>query len=267
MLYQFLFKRAKILRGVYRTYLRHHRSSYNPTTWWDEQFFTKGISDRQTISAEKNPLTAANHYSSVELLISRHLRNNGWHMREKVICDLGSGSGHWIDFYLSLGAKRCIGVDVSKKSVGFLRVKYAEREDVSIEQGRLQVVLENHTPSFHLVNAIGIMFHLIDDDEWEQTVHQSSRVLLPGGIFVIGGHFGLIDGLNVQFNPDNTVNKRLRSAYHWKRSLRRAGFVGTKLYKNRAYLSIKDTLPENNILIAQKSEKRAPNNGIDSVEE
>jgi hypothetical protein len=233
--------------------MRGNRKSYEPGTWWDNKFFTKGLSDRQTIAADKNLLTAKYHYASVELLILRYLQNKGRDLTLSTICDLGSGSGHWIDFYLSLGASHCLGIDVSRKSVDFLRAKYRECQEVTIEHGRIHEVLASTDLKFDLVHAVGLMFHLVDDEEWEETVRQVGRVLLAGGLFVVGGHFGLLDGLNVQFDSENTVNKRLRSASHWKRSLQQAGFVRTRIYRNSAYLYIRDSLPENNVLITEKS--------------
>src|SRR5688500_17954394 len=98
MLKQYLTKCTKILRGVYRTHLRGDQRGYAATTWWDDRFFTKGVSDRQTIAADKSVVTAAYHYASVELLILRHLCQADFSVQGKTVCDLGSGSGHWIDF-------------------------------------------------------------------------------------------------------------------------------------------------------------------------
>jgi SAM-dependent methyltransferase len=145
-----------------------------------------------------------------------------------------------------------LGIDVSRKSVDFLRKKYAKREEVAIEHGRIREVLAHADLKFDLVNAVGVMFHLVDDEEWEDTVKQIGHVLRAGGLFVVGGHFGLIDGVNVQLSQDG-VNKRLRSALHWKRSLKQAGFGRTRIYRNSAYLRIRDWIPENNVLIAEKS--------------
>src|SRR5262245_1933164 len=122
---QFLRKRAKIWQGIKRTYFRRDGQPYEASTWWDETFFTGGLSDRQTIAADKSALSAAYHYASVELLILRHLRNRRAELTGAHCCDLGSGSGHWVDFYLTLGASRCAGIDISEKSAAFLRTKYA----------------------------------------------------------------------------------------------------------------------------------------------
>ncbi len=100
------------------------------------------------------------------------------------------------------------------------------------------------------------MFHIVDDSEWERTIHAIGNVLTPGGLAIVSGHFGLLDGLNVQIDKGRT-NKRLRSKRRWTRVLRKAGFADIKLYKNNAHLWIKDSIPENNILVATKS--KSPN--------
>jgi Methyltransferase domain len=252
MLRPFLTRRSKIARGFYRTRIRGHRQAYAADTWWDQEFFTSGLSDRQTIAPEKNVLTAAYHYASVELHTLRYLCRNRADLRSASICDLGSGSGHWIDFYLSLGASRCDGLDVSRKAVEFLEQKYPRDDRVSIHHGRIHEVLARLSHRYDLVNAIGIMFHLVDDEEWRLTIHQVAGSLEPGGLFVVGGHFGWLDNLNVQFDSKNRVNKRLRSAWRWRRCLKDAGFGRIQIQRNRAYLGIPDSLPENNVLIARK---------------
>ncbi len=252
MFKQFLMKRAKILHGLYRTSVRGHSQGYAADRWWDEEFFTKGLSDRQTISQDKSLLSAAYHYASVEMLILRHLVKENFDLHSKRICDLGSGSGHWIGFYLSLGASACTGVDISSKSVNFLGEKYAKDNRVTICHGKLDQILQNFNDPYDLVNAIGVMFHLVDEEEWQRVISEVSRILKPGGLFVVGGHFGWFNNLNVQFNSDDTVNKKLRSAAHWRRILRSERLGEMKIYRNRAYLFIRDSLPENNLLVATK---------------
>ena len=253
MLFQYLLKRTKVFRGLYRTYLARQIAPYEPSTWWDDRFYVSGVSDRQTISAGKNPLSAAYHYASVELIVCRHLRNSDWDIRDRIVCDLGSGAGHWLEFYLSLGVRHCTGIDVSSNAVDFLRNQFKNHRGVSIKHGRLRDVLSELEATFDLINAIGVMFHLVDDEEWEETIHHVGKSLLPGGLFVAGGHFGLFDRVNVQFDQDGAVNKRLRSRRRWKRALAAEGFGRVKVYGNRAYLWINDSLPENNVLVARKT--------------
>jgi hypothetical protein len=75
-----------------------------------------------------------------------------------------------------------------------------------------------------------------------------------GGVLIIGGYFGAIDGRNVGFNTDSTVNKRLRSQWRYFRILRKLGFSMIKIKRNRVALDIDVRLPESHILIAVRGE-------------
>lgn len=253
MLRQYLRKQLKLFRGLYRSRLGRNRQDYAANAFWDEKFYVKGLSDRQTISAEKNILAAAYHYSSVEMLILRFLHNNDYDLDGYRICDLGAGTGHWLDFYMSLGAGQCFGIDISKKAVEFLAQKYESRSNVSVRCGKISHVLDEIEGEFDLVNAIGIMFHIVDDREWVETIERVGQVLLPGGLFIVGGHFGWLDDLDVGFSEGTGVVKRLRSSARWRRVLREAGFNRIWISRNRAYLHIRDTMPENNVLIARRA--------------
>ena len=121
-----------------------------------------------------------------------------------------------------------------------------------IENGKASEIIDKSQVSFNIVNAIGVMFHIVDDAEWMDTIQKVAEVLEKTGIFIVGGHFGYFDGLNLQVDENHQINKRLRSKKHWKHALRKAGFKSVEFYKNNSYLWIKDTLPENNVLIATR---------------
>jgi cyclopropane fatty-acyl-phospholipid synthase-like methyltransferase len=234
------------------TYLQTTRQNYDATAWWDQSFFLHGISDKQTISSKKNPISAKYHYTSVELQILRHLYNRNLNVKGAVVLDIGAGAGHWIDFYKSLHSVRTIGVDVSLSAVNHLRRKYANCSDVNIYHGKASDVLDELDICFNIVNAIGVMFHIVDDAEWFNTIRKISGLIQRGGAFIVGGHFGYVNGVNVQIDRNGQVYKRLRSKRLWKKTLLDAGFSDVKMYSNNAYLNINDPLPENNICIATK---------------
>lgn len=252
MIKQFLRKKTRIARGLLNTYFRKKGQSYCDTEWWDNCVYTEGISDRQTISPKKNPLSAKYHYASVEMQILKYFYNNKISINQSRVVDIGSGSGHWIDFYRSLGFSEIVGIDVSLSSVNYLKEKYRESTDVAIHHGKAYEILGKLDDEFNLVNAIGVMFHIVDDTEWINTIKAVVKVLRKNGLFIVGGHFGFLDGLNVQIDRNGQINKRLRSKRRWTDALRKADFSRVHVYTNNAYLWINDTLPENNVLIATK---------------
>ncbi len=252
MIREFLQKQAKMGLGVLNTYIRKKGRNYDDGEWWDASFYNKGISDRQTLSSNKSVITAKYHYASVEMQILKHLHNNGISINRAHVLDIGSGAGHWIDFYKTLEPFSITGMDISISSFKYLQDKYAEDNTIEIYQGKAIEVINKLNGDYDLVNAIGVMFHIVEDSEWENTIYAVGNILKKGGLFVVGGHFGLIDGLNVQIDKDGGINKRLRSKSHWAKLLKKVGFTKMKLYQNSAYLWIRDSLPENNVLIATK---------------
>src|SRR5690606_34184649 len=120
--------------------------------------------------------------------------------------------------------------------------------DVDVRHGRARDHLADLQAD--VVNAIGVMFHIVDDREWADTVQAIANALKPGGVIVVGGHFGWLNSVNVQYCSDGTVNKRLRSARRWRQTLTRAGFANIRTLRNNAYLHASSSLPEANLLVA-----------------
>lgn len=252
MIKQFVRKRIKISWGFFNSHIRKIRKNYKDIEWWDNKFYTEGVSDRKTISSQKSLFSALYHYNSVEMIILNYFFDKKVSLEGSCFLDIGSGSGHWIDFYRSLGSSKAVGVDVSRSSVNFLKEKYMGSSDVKIYNGRISEISEQLDERFNIVNAIGVMFHIVDDNDWEKTIKSVANLLKDGGLFIVGGHFGLLDKLNVQVDKNGQVNKRLRSKGNWKKTLNKAGFSKISFYSNNAYLRINDPLPENNIMVAEK---------------
>lgn len=253
MLQQFIWKQKRILRGLYWSMTASGLPYDGDSSWWDKNLYAWGVSDRQTIAPNWSQLSSLYHYGSTEVLILRHLLNHAVQTRGISVLDIGSGAGHWIKFWQNLGAKSVDGLDVSSLSVKYLRSQFLHQGDVRIHHGPAKDVMEGLNQSFSVVNAIGVMFHIVDDDEWLDTISAVAKSLKPGGLFVIGGHFGWLNKINVQIDANARINKRLRSKRHWISALRKAGFDTVDLYRNNAYLHIRGQLPENNILIARKA--------------
>jgi SAM-dependent methyltransferase len=252
MIRQYIWKRSKIIKGILITSLPKKFSPYKSESWWDKYYYTGGISDRQTIQRKKSDLTTRYHYNSVEMQILRYFYNKNLTIENSAVLDIGSGAGHWIDFYKSLYCSSVIGVDISSSSVKYLKKKYMRDKNIEIKHGSAVKVLKNLSEKFDIVNAIGVMFHIVDDAEWIQTIKMISQNISHEGVLVVGGHLGILNKLNVQIDKNGQVNKRLRSKRWWKSVLHEHGFNNITISKNNAYLSINDTLPEANILFARK---------------
>jgi SAM-dependent methyltransferase len=234
------------------------------------------LSDADTIAAERGSLATRFHYNAVENSIIECLAGRNLPRPVRVL-DVGSGAGHWIDFYFEVfGAEEAVGIEISEPAVQALVERYADVPGVTIVEADIGDRGFELDGEFEIVNAIGVMFHLVDDDRWERAVAALGRRLAPGGVFVVGGHFGHVTQ-NVQFHRTDSfsswddfrsaagekalVNQRIRSLRRWRRCAARAGLRVAGVCRTRQSGSLQT--PENNVLVLERdAERRARFSGL-----
>jgi SAM-dependent methyltransferase len=253
-LYQFalktkLWRHYKTIRGVYRTYLSKYNSSYAPQKYWDAYYSQEPVVDATTIDHGKELIPTRIHYNAIENIILSQFDRQELPIAEADVLDVGSGAGHWLKFYLGMGAQSVTGVEVSNGAATALRRAFSDDARVTIVNDYI-----NSAPihrDFDIVNAIGVMFHIVDDGIFEASVEKMKSLVKPGGCMVVGGAFGLLNNLNVQYDTDGRVTKRLRSYGRWKKLL--GPSWTTRRVINRSYRLVNATLPEANVLFAVKA--------------
>ena len=232
---QRLFRTAKLARGLFYTYVSK-RPSYEASTYWDKSFYQTGVSDAKTLAGSDlySDSMASYHYASIETLSHRMCVEDRFSFEGKTILDVGSGSGHWVDFYYRHGAGKVIACDISEKCCDVLRSRFPETEVI---QGTAQDVKQN----VDVVNAIGVMFHIAADKDWVDTVKHLEQI---SDRMIVGGGFGLFT-VNYQWNTEREATKRLRSRRYWKSVLSKS----CRVMKNPAFAKVGQALPHSNLLI------------------
>lgn len=223
------------------------------------------LSDSGTISAGAGALDTRFHYNAVENAILSYFAAAARRTAGSVL-DVGSGAGHWIDFYLEvLGAREVVGIELSTLAVQQLADRYAAQQRVRIVEADIAAADPAIEGSFDVINAIGVMFHIVDDQLWERAVRNLCRLLAADGTMVVSGQFGLTTQ-NVQFHNTDSfsswsemrrthsdvalVNKRIRSLQAWKACARRSGLRVDAVRRNHTPAGIRT--PENNLLILRR---------------
>jgi SAM-dependent methyltransferase len=211
------------------------------------------LSDAATIKAGFPPLRARYHYNGVENSVLQYVIEHP--LREPLcVLDVGSGAGHWIDFYRDvLGAEHVTGLELDTGVAEALSRKYEDDPKVSVWQADVVDPLPVPGP-FSVVNAIGVMFHITEDERWEIAVGHLARVLEPGGVLIVGGQFGPVShdvGFRARRDADGVeVFKRLRSRRHWRSVAERGGL------RYEAYVRTRRTrlfdLPEANLMVFRR---------------
>jgi trans-aconitate methyltransferase len=253
---------------VYPLTVRGRKRPYEAARYFDSYYSAAPeLTDRITIGPAVSELHSRFHYNAVENSIIRALLRCRVAERPAVF-DLGPGAGHWIDFYrTTFGASRVCGLDISRACVERLQAKYAGRADVEVLQGDVAEPAFRLPRRFDIVNAIGVVFHIVDDARWEQALVNMRTLLDDHGLMVVGGQFGLLTQ-NVQFHASDEfatldemrqpaaggevrVNKRIRSLARWKRAARRAGLRVKTLVRTPGAPEI--VTPENHVLVLERA--------------
>jgi SAM-dependent methyltransferase len=241
------------------------------------------VEDWMTIGSISNPESRF-HYNATENSIIRALTRleplppismaRAWRMTRARArlrhLDIGSGTGHWLDFMRSVYlVSESVGVEITGKMSAFLDRKYAGRPEVRII--RSDVVGDEFATgplagSFDIVTAIGVMFHIVDDERWAKALRNLAAALKPAGVLLVGGEFGARTR-NIQFHRNDRfdswkefsheadhgkirVNKRVRSLAHWQQAAGPAGLQIVDLVRSDQDPNL--TTPENDLLVLKR---------------
>jgi SAM-dependent methyltransferase len=188
------------------------------------------------------------------------------------LLDVGSGTGHWVDFMRrTFYVKRCAAVELTERMSSFLQQKYADTPEVTVL--RADIADPGFGPDrlggpVDFVTAIGVMFHIVDDERWSAAVQNLGRCLLPGGVLLVGEEAAARTA-NKEFHHTDAfgswkefrraaptegeirVNKRVRSIADWSRAAEAAGLRLIDVVRSDRDPVI--TTPENDLLVFEKS--------------
>jgi len=158
---------------------------YDPSDYWggllQEKFDLRGVG-YPWLSTAFNAYLYRGMADSVarELTLLGLSREN---LAQLSILDVGSGTGFWIDFWKSRGARKIMGVDLTPKSVAHLVLEYPqftfERWDIC------DPVDVKYRESFDLISVMSVLNHIPSAEKWAQALANLGRMVKPNGYIFI----------------------------------------------------------------------------------
>ena len=171
--------------------------------------------------------------------------------------DIGSGSGHWIDFFGQLFPEldRVDACDVSAKSCEYLRRRFQDDQRVSVHHCSISQLQPADT--YDLVCLLGCAFHIVRDTQLSELLNRISGCLAPDGVVILNDLLPWVSHANQFSHGGRLYNKFVRSRRRWKRLARHAG-LATSFVTNHAWVRAPGRIPEGHIVCLTRSASAAP---------
>lgn len=178
---------------------------YNPKDYWEKRLsdgFSLSKVGHIGFSKQYNKfLYKAKIRTLKKALLSHHIDPYN-----KTVCDIGCGTGFFVDFYSSQKAKDIVGVDITSISIENLKRKYPEYNFIKEDISSFSTTKVDR--KFDILNTFDVLYHIVDDKAFEQAITNICRLTNDNGFILITDLFG-----SKSINVANHVKFRSKEIY------------------------------------------------------
>ena len=162
--------------------------NYNPENYWEKRL-TNGFN-----LSKVGHLGFSEHYNKFlykakTRTLKKALSFYQIDISNKTVCDIGCGTGFFVDFYKHLGARDIAGIDITNISVENLKLKYPEynfiRSDIS--SSLLEAIPKR---KFDILNVFDVLYHIKDNNAFRYAIINISNLTQKGGFILISDMYG-----------------------------------------------------------------------------
>ena len=229
-------------------------ANFNPKEYWESRlnksFDLVGVGD----------INLGDHYNKCLYDIRKFAFHKVMNLinvdfsKNKVL-DIGSGTGFYIDRWSELGVESINGTDITNVVVNKLGKKYPEHKFNQLDIGEK---IDSAIPTYDFISAFDVLFHIVDDSRFEQSIKNIHGLLNENGHFVISDNF-------IRFETIRLEHQVIRSDSYMTEVIEAAGFFHVKT--KPMFVLMNDPVDTKNRVIkkifwlivkgVRKSEKRA----------
>jgi len=182
--------------------------NYNPKEYWEKRlkdhFDLIGVG-HASFNEIYNKYLYNLKISALQTILNKYSIS----VRNKLVLDIGCGTGFFIDYYTKLNAKQIVGIDITEQSIIILRKKYPTYTFEVIDIG------DNYIPinkQFDIVNVFDVLYHITDDERFETAIYNISALCSKNGYILITDIFSkrdIVPALHVHFRSEHKYKNLL----------------------------------------------------------
>jgi SAM-dependent methyltransferase len=163
------------------------RKPYKPEEYWQQRLSSQKLSIASIgyigLGLEYNTWL----YRKRFLSLTQGLQRLNIDITGKSLLDIGIGSGAYIPFWQKHGIASLTGLDITTISVNTLQQLYP---NYKFFQGDVTVDIPHFDEdAFDIVTAFDILFHIVDDNGFSNSISNLTKLIKPGGWLLISDSF------------------------------------------------------------------------------
>ena len=157
--------------------------TFNPDSYWDDRL--DKIKGLEGVGFKKlGPSFNKWAYKVRKQVFLKQVRALNADIKNANVLDIGSGTGFYIQIWRELQAKKITGVDITPTSVSNLKQTFPDNHFFLSDIGDVSFNKDKPYSSYDLVSAMDVLFHIVDDKRFEQSVANIASITSKGGYFI-----------------------------------------------------------------------------------
>lgn len=160
-------------------------ATFNPQDYWEKRleksFNLHGVGDIGLGINYNNCLYEIRKYAFHQLMKRINLNFSGIK-----VMDIGSGTGFYIERWKELNVASIHGTDITTIVVKNLSEQFPDATFSRLDIGEK---IENQSPQYDFISAFDVLFHIVDDNRFEQAIKNIHGLINDKGYFVISDNF------------------------------------------------------------------------------
>jgi SAM-dependent methyltransferase len=157
-------------------------NSFKPSAYWEDRlranYDDRGVGDIGLPRAYNHYL-----YEVRRRVFRRLLRRLPLEPADARVLDVGSGTGAYVREWQRWGAKDVTGCDIAQTAVSRLAQQFPRARFACCDIGE-PALSWSVGERYDVVSAFDVLFHIVDDDRYEQAIKNIASLITPSGWFV-----------------------------------------------------------------------------------
>ncbi|MEL6589563.1 MAG: class I SAM-dependent methyltransferase [Bacteroidota bacterium] len=156
-------------------------SNFNPQSYWEARL-TKNFN---VTGVGYLPLGRGFNFWMYEVrkyVFRRAIRKLTLNLPESAALDIGSGTGFYIDLMTRLGLGSITGVDITEAATQRLKQKFPAHSFYQTDISEPNLPFE--AGAYDLISCFDVLFHIVDDNRYQQALTNVHKLLKADGYFV-----------------------------------------------------------------------------------